>query len=121
VRLVVTPASQAVFHACLRNGIFEVLSAAGAMITNSSCGACGGIDKGLIGAGEVCVSTSNRNFRGRMGSNDGLIYLASPATAAAAAVTGRISDPRSVLDERRFVDFHAEPWSARERASAGVA
>jgi 3-isopropylmalate dehydratase large subunit len=121
VRLVVTPASQRVFHACVRNGIFEVLSAAGAMITNSSCGACGGIDKGLIGAGEVCVSTSNRNFRGRMGSNDGLIYLASPATAAAAAVTGRIGDPRSVLDERRFVDFHAEPWSARERASAGVA
>ena len=52
VRLVVTPASQAVFHACLRNGIFEVLSEAGAMITNSSCGACGGIDKGLIGPGE---------------------------------------------------------------------
>ena len=50
-----TPASQAVFNACLRNGIFEVLSEAGAMITNSSCGACGGIDKGLIGPGEVCV------------------------------------------------------------------
>ena len=100
VRLVVTPASQAVFHACLRNGIFEVLSEAGAMITNSSCGACGGIDKGLLGAGEVCVSTSNRNFRGRMGSPDGLIYLASPLTAAAAAVTGRICDPLDVLDDR---------------------
>jgi 3-isopropylmalate/(R)-2-methylmalate dehydratase large subunit len=96
VRLVVTPASQAVFHACLRNGIFETLSEAGAMITNSSCGACGGIDKGLIGAGEVCVSTSNRNFRGRMGSPDGLIYLASPLTAAASAVTGRICDPRDL-------------------------
>jgi homoaconitate hydratase family protein len=120
VRLVVTPASQRVFHACVRNGIFEVLSAAGAMITNSSCGACGGIDKGLIGAGEVCVSTSNRNFRGRMGSNDGLIYLASPLTAAAAAVTGRICDPRSVLDDRRFSGFHAAPWSTREHAHAGV-
>jgi 3-isopropylmalate/(R)-2-methylmalate dehydratase large subunit len=100
VRLVVTPASQAVFHACLRNGIFEILSEAGAMITNASCGACGGIDKGLIGAGEVCVSTSNRNFRGRMGSPDGLIYLASPLTAAAAAVTGSIGDPRALLDDR---------------------
>jgi 3-isopropylmalate/(R)-2-methylmalate dehydratase large subunit len=123
VRLVVTPASQAVYHACLRNGIFEVLSAAGAMITNSSCGACGGIDKGLIGTGEACVSTSNRNFRGRMGSNDGLIYLASPVTAAAAALTGRIGDPRDVLDGRGLTDFHAEPWPARERSGAigGVA
>jgi 3-isopropylmalate/(R)-2-methylmalate dehydratase large subunit len=100
VRLVVTPASQAVFRACLRNGIFEALHDAGAMITNASCGACGGIDKGLIGAGEACVSTSNRNFRGRMGSPDGLIYLASPLTAAAAALTGTICDPRTVLDDR---------------------
>jgi 3-isopropylmalate/(R)-2-methylmalate dehydratase large subunit len=99
VRLVVTPASQTVFHACLRNGIFEILSEAGAMITNSSCGACGGIDKGLIGPGEVCVSTSNRNFRGRMGSPEGLIYLASALTATAAAVTGMICDPRTVLGE----------------------
>jgi 3-isopropylmalate/(R)-2-methylmalate dehydratase large subunit len=105
VRLVVTPASQAVFHACLRNGIFEVLSEAGAMITNASCGACGGIDKGLIGPGEACVSTSNRNFRGRMGSPDGLIYLASPLTAAAAALTGRICDPRTVLDDRVAADL----------------
>jgi 3-isopropylmalate/(R)-2-methylmalate dehydratase large subunit len=111
VRLVVTPASQAVYSACLRNGIFEVLSDAGAMITNSSCGACGGIDKGLIGPGEVCVSTSNRNFRGRMGSPDGLIYLASPLTAAATAVTGKICDPRDVLDHR-LSRFHADPWPA---------
>jgi 3-isopropylmalate dehydratase large subunit len=123
VRLVVTPASQSVFHACLRNGIFEVLSAAGAMITNSSCGACGGIDKGLIGAGEVCVSTSNRNFRGRMGSNDGLIYLSSALTAAAAAVTGRICDPREVIDDRRLESFHTQPWSGPDRpgpSTAGV-
>jgi 3-isopropylmalate dehydratase large subunit len=107
VRLVVTPASQAVFHACLRNGIFETLSDAGAMITNSSCGACGGIDKGLIGPGEACVSTSNRNFRGRMGSPDGLIYLASALTAAAAALTGTICDPRTVLDDRIAADLPA--------------
>lgn len=119
VRLVITPASQTVFHACVRNGIFEVLSAAGALVTNSSCGACGGIDKGLIGAGEVCVSTSNRNFRGRMGSPDGLIYLASPLTAAAAALTGRVGDPREVLDEQHLANFHADPWPAV--AGGGVA
>lgn len=107
VRLIVTPASQAVFHACLRNGIFEALSDAGAMITNASCGACGGIDKGLIGPGEACVSTSNRNFRGRMGSPDGLIYLASALTAAAAALTGTICDPRTVLDDRVATDLRA--------------
>lgn len=121
VRLVVTPASQAVFHACLRNGIFEVLSAAGALITNSSCGACGGIDKGLIGAGEVCISTSNRNFRGRMGSPEGLIYLASPLTAAAAAVTGKLCDPRSILDDRSLVSFHADPWPGADRTTGGAA
>jgi homoaconitate hydratase family protein len=118
VRLVVTPASQAVFLECVKNGIFEALTDAGAMVTNSSCGACGGIDKGLIGAGEVCVSTSNRNFRGRMGSPDGLIYLASPLTAAAAALTGKVCDPRDVMEERMLRDFHEEPWP---RAHGGVA
>ncbi len=110
VRLVVTPASQNVFAQCLRNGIFQVLTEAGAMITNSSCGACGGIDKGLIGAGEACVSTSNRNFRGRMGSPDGLIYLASPLTAAAAALTGKLGDPREVFEKMSRDDFHSNPW-----------
>jgi 3-isopropylmalate/(R)-2-methylmalate dehydratase large subunit len=110
VRLVITPASQAVFYECLRNGIFEVLAEAGALITNSSCGACGGIDKGLIGAGEACVSTSNRNFRGRMGSPDGLIYLGSPAVAAAAAIVGRLTDPRPFFDEAGIGDVHSDPW-----------
>lgn len=110
VRLVVTPASQKIYAECLRNGIFQTLTEAGAMITNSSCGACGGIDKGLIGAGEACVSTSNRNFRGRMGSPDGLIYLASPLTAAAAALTGRLGDPRKVFEGKSREDFHSNPW-----------
>ncbi|HKY62334.1 MAG TPA: aconitase/3-isopropylmalate dehydratase large subunit family protein [bacterium] len=116
VRLVVTPASQRIFRESLANGIFQVLTDAGAMITNSSCGACGGIDKGLIGAGEVCVSTSNRNFRGRMGSPDGLIYLASPYTAAAAALSGELGDPREVFDEAEMPHFHAEPWPLRSAA-----
>lgn len=124
VRLVVTPASQAVLQQCVRNGIFEVLTEAGAMVTNSSCGACGGIDKGLIGAGEVCVSTSNRNFRGRMGSPDGLIYLASSLTAAAAALTGRVCDPREVMggEEGRAAlrDLHVDPWPGRAAAAAGA-
>jgi 3-isopropylmalate/(R)-2-methylmalate dehydratase large subunit len=105
-RLVVTPASDTVYKACLANGIFEVLADAGALITNASCGACGGIDKGLVGAREVCVSTSNRNFRGRMGSPDGLIYLASPLTAAASALAGRLTDPREML-----ADCEAAPGS----------
>jgi 3-isopropylmalate/(R)-2-methylmalate dehydratase large subunit len=110
MRLVITPASQTVYYECLRNGIFQVLAEAGALITNSSCGACGGIDKGLIGAGEACVSTSNRNFRGRMGSPDGLIYLASPAAAAATAIVGRLTDPRPFLDESGIENFHSDPW-----------
>jgi 3-isopropylmalate/(R)-2-methylmalate dehydratase large subunit len=101
-RLVVTPASDTIYKECLANGIFQTLADAGALITNASCGACGGIDKGLIGAGEVCVSTSNRNFRGRMGSPDGLIYLASPLTAAASALAGRLTDPREILEDPTF-------------------
>jgi 3-isopropylmalate/(R)-2-methylmalate dehydratase large subunit len=110
VMLVVTPASQTVYNDCLRNGIFRLLAEAGALITNSSCGACGGIDKGLIGAGQACLSTSNRNFRGRMGSPDGLIYRASPLVAAAAAMTGRLTDPRPLLADAGIDDFHSDPW-----------
>ena len=119
VRLVVTPASQTVYYECLRNGIFQVLAEAGALITNSSCGACGGIDKGLIGAGEACLSTSNRNFRGRMGSPDGLIYLASPLVAAASAILGKLADPRPLLEEAGINNFHADPWPNRLGAAGG--
>ena len=96
VRLVVTPASRRVYQDALRDGVLAELVEAGAMVTVPSCGACGGIDKGLLAAGEVCVSTSNRNFRGRMGSNDARIYLASARTAAAAAVAGHVIDPREL-------------------------
>ncbi|MEC8024655.1 MAG: aconitase/3-isopropylmalate dehydratase large subunit family protein [Myxococcota bacterium] len=96
IRMVVTPASTAVYRAAVEEGIVSILIDAGAMVTASACGACGGIDKGILSAGDVCVSTSNRNFRGRMGSNDARIWLASARTAAAAAVSGQIIDPREV-------------------------
>ena len=96
VRLVVTPASRAVYLEALREGVIESLVEAGALVTDSSCGACGGIDKGLLAADEACVSTSNRNFRGRMGHKNARIFLASAKTAAASAITGRITDPREI-------------------------
>ena len=97
MRLVVTPASQDVWTATAESGALATLSRAGAQITNASCGACGGIDKGLLGAGEVCVSTSNRNFRGRMGHPEARILLAGAATVAASALHGRLTDPRGEL------------------------
>jgi 3-isopropylmalate/(R)-2-methylmalate dehydratase large subunit len=97
VRLLVTPASQAVYLEAVRAGYVERLAAAGAVITNSTCGACFGYHMGLLGAGEVCLTASTRNFRGRMGSPEASIYMASPATVAASAVTGRITDPRELV------------------------
>ena len=97
VRLVITPASRQVYQDALAQGLVAELVAAGAIVTSSACGACGGIDKGILAQGEVCVSTSNRNFRGRMGSNEARIYLSSARTAAAAAVAGRVIDPREII------------------------
>jgi 3-isopropylmalate/(R)-2-methylmalate dehydratase large subunit len=96
-RLIVTPASQAVYLDAVRLGYVETIVAAGGVVTNSTCGACFGYQLGVLGAGEVCLTASTRNFQGRMGSRDADIYMASPATVAASAVAGRIVDPRSVL------------------------
>lgn len=90
VRLVVTPGSQQIYRAAMEEGLLNVFLSAGALITNPSCGACIGASS-LLAAGETCVSTSNRNFRGRMGSVDASIYLASPATVACSAVAGYIT------------------------------
>jgi len=97
VRVLVIPASWEVYREALRSGALAVLVDAGCVILNSGCGPCLGAHEGLMAAGEVCVSTSNRNFQGRMGHRDSEIYLASPATAAASAVEGKIADPRKYL------------------------
>jgi 3-isopropylmalate/(R)-2-methylmalate dehydratase large subunit len=94
VRLIVMPASQEVFREAVANGVLQTLLEAEASVGPPSCGPCVGYHSGLLAAGERCISSSNRNFRGRMGSPDSEVYLASPATVAASALTGRITDPR---------------------------
>jgi 3-isopropylmalate/(R)-2-methylmalate dehydratase large subunit len=92
VRFIVIPASIQVFKAALRAGYVEMLTDAGASFNQTSCGPCGGIDKGLLGAQDVCVSTSSRNFRGRMGDARSQTYLASARTVAHAALSGALVD-----------------------------
>jgi 3-isopropylmalate/(R)-2-methylmalate dehydratase large subunit len=96
VRLIVTPASQAVYTAAIKAGYVEAIAESGAIVTNSTCGACFGYHMGVLGAGEVCLTASTRNFKGRMGSPDAEIYMASPYTVAASAIAGHVIDPRKV-------------------------
>ena len=97
-RLIVTPASQHVYLQALRSGAIAALAEAGAVITNPTCGACGGAHMGLLGPDEVCITASTRNFKGRMGDPSARIYMASPATVAASAIKGVITHPGEFLN-----------------------
>ncbi len=97
VRLLIAPASREVFLEALKEGLIETFVEAGGAIVTSGCGACVGVHAGILGDGEVCLATQNRNFQGRMGNTEGYIYLSSPAIAAYSAIKGYIADVREVL------------------------
>ncbi len=94
VRMIVTPASQAIYRQALKEGLAEVFLEAGATFTSSTCGPCFGGHMGVLGPKEVCISSTNRNYPGRMGSPEAQVYLGSPYTVAASALYGQITDPR---------------------------
>jgi 3-isopropylmalate/(R)-2-methylmalate dehydratase large subunit len=97
-RLLVAPASTRTTAAAAADGTLATLTEAGAILMASGCGACAGYGAGVLAAGEVCVSTTARNFKGRMGSLESEVYLGSPYTVAASAVAGRVADPREFLE-----------------------
>ncbi len=96
-RCIITPASRAIFEHAINSGLAEQFLRAGAVFTNATCGACVGTHLGALGENEVCISSSPRNYVGRMGATSAKIYLASPATCAASAIEGKIADPRRYL------------------------
>jgi homoaconitate hydratase family protein/3-isopropylmalate dehydratase, large subunit len=96
-RLIIVPASKAIFLEAVQKGYIETFIKAGAIIMAPGCGPCVGVHEGALADGEACLATQNRNFQGRMGNTEGFIYLGSPATAAATAIAGVIADPRKVI------------------------
>lgn len=97
VRFIVTPASQRIYLQAVKMGLVETMVEAGCIVTNATCGCCYGGHMGLIGPGERCLSTTTRNFKGRLGAADSEVMLCGPTTAAISALTGVITDPRSVM------------------------
>jgi len=97
VRMLVAPASSEVYGEALKKGYLQTIVDAGGIIINPGCGPCLGAHQGILAPGERCISSTNRNFQGRMGSTKSEIYLSSPATVVASALKGEIADPRKVL------------------------
>ena len=100
-RLIVVPASREIYLNAMKLGLLKIFVQAGAIIMGPGCGPCVGVHEGVLGDGEVCLSTANRNFKGRMGNPEAFVYLASPATAAYSAIKGKISDPREVIKKAK--------------------
>ncbi|MCD6237053.1 MAG: 3-isopropylmalate dehydratase large subunit, partial [Thermoplasmata archaeon] len=96
VRMIVVPASREIYLQAMEKGYMQIFLEAGATIINPGCGPCLGAHQGILASGERAITSTNRNFRGRMGSPESEVYLASPATVAASALRGEITDPREV-------------------------
>jgi 3-isopropylmalate/(R)-2-methylmalate dehydratase large subunit len=96
IRLIVIPGTQKIWLQALREGLLEIFAEAGGVVSTPTCGPCLGGHMGVLGPGEKCISTTNRNFIGRMGDRTSEVFLASSATVAASALLGKITDPRDI-------------------------
>ncbi|MBQ6661999.1 MAG: 3-isopropylmalate dehydratase large subunit [Firmicutes bacterium] len=119
IRAIIIPATQAIYKECIKEGYIDTFIDAGCVVSTPTCGPCLGGYMGILASGERCVSTTNRNFVGRMGAVDSEVYLASPAVAAASAICGKIADPRIVdSKEERRAEKQAEKLDRKIREQA---
>jgi len=118
VRCIIVPATQRIYEMALQEGLIEIFVKAGCFVSGPTCGACLGMSCGVIAPGEVCVSTTNRNFPGRMGK-DGMVHLASPATAVFTAIEGRITEPTIKICQKAIDDSRASNLAVSEAIPTG--